>query len=291
MYVRLGFAVAIHTDPEILLVDEVLAVGDEAFAHRCLRRIEELLAAGRTVVFVSHSLALVEELCSRVLWLDDGRVRLIGDPRRVVDAYRQAVAEDEGRAHREAKEEREREEDGAARRRGRVRGGSGGGTALGLAAPRRSLGVRLLDGERRRALPLRERRGGHLRDRGAGRAAARRLRLRRRAVSTPRGVEVWGTNTDLDGFESGAASGRAKRAPLESARACASRPASTWSTSPSTRRTGRPTTTVASCWRSPSPAPLAASGVYLPEHRWQFAGSKDAASAGSELSFERSRHE
>ena len=57
MYVRLGFAVAIHTDPEILLVDEVLAVGDEAFAHRCLRRIEELLAAGRTVVFVSHSLA------------------------------------------------------------------------------------------------------------------------------------------------------------------------------------------------------------------------------------------
>ncbi|HLF56535.1 MAG TPA: ABC transporter ATP-binding protein, partial [Thermoanaerobaculia bacterium] len=87
MYVRLGFAVAIHTDPEILLVDEVLAVGDEAFAHRCLRKIEELLAAGGTVVFVSHSLDLVEEMSTRALWLDRGRARLVGEPRRVVDAY------------------------------------------------------------------------------------------------------------------------------------------------------------------------------------------------------------
>ncbi len=110
MYVRLGFAVAIHTDPEILLVDEVLAVGDEAFAHKCLRRIEEMLAVGRTVVFVSHSLALVEDLCSRVLWLDRGRVRAAGEPRFVVDAYRQAVAEEEGREHREVKEARERRE-------------------------------------------------------------------------------------------------------------------------------------------------------------------------------------
>jgi ABC-type polysaccharide/polyol phosphate transport system ATPase subunit len=96
MYVRLGFAVAIHTDPEVLLVDEVLAVGDEAFAHRCLRRIEELLAAGRTVIFVSHALGLVEDLCDRVLWLEGGRIRESGAPRRVVDAYRQEVAEREG---------------------------------------------------------------------------------------------------------------------------------------------------------------------------------------------------
>ena len=168
MYVRLGFAVAIHTDPDILLVDEVLAVGDEAFAHRCLRRIEELLASGRTVIFVSHSLGLVEELCSRVLWLDDGRVRLIGEPRRVVDAYRQEVAEEESREHREAKEEREREEEGAhaavvaAEESGEVlRWGSGAAEILG---------VRLLDA-RRRALPLRERRGGDLRARGRGRAS------------------------------------------------------------------------------------------------------------------------
>ena len=107
MYVRLGFAVAIHTDPEILLVDEVLAVGDESFAHRCLRRIEELLAAGRTVLFVSHSLALVEGLCDRVAWLEGGTLRAVGEPRRVVDAYRQAVAEAESAEHQRSKEERE----------------------------------------------------------------------------------------------------------------------------------------------------------------------------------------
>ncbi len=70
MYVRLGFAVAVHTDPDVLLVDEVLAVGDEAFAHRCLRRIEEFLASGRTLLLVSHSLDLVEGVCDRVLWLE-----------------------------------------------------------------------------------------------------------------------------------------------------------------------------------------------------------------------------
>ena len=88
MYVRLGFSVAIHTDPEILLVDEVLAVGDAAFAHRCLRRIEEFLAAGRTLVLVSHDLGLVEELCDRALWLDCGRLIQSGHPRQVADAYR-----------------------------------------------------------------------------------------------------------------------------------------------------------------------------------------------------------
>src|SRR6185295_5558390 len=98
MYVRLGFAVAVHTDPDVLLVDEVLAVGDEAFAHRCLRRVEELLAAGRT-------LDLVAGLCDRALWLDGGCQRLIGEPRRVIDAYRQAVAEEEAEAHRDAAHE------------------------------------------------------------------------------------------------------------------------------------------------------------------------------------------
>ena len=106
MYVRLGFAVAVHTEPDVLLVDEVLAVGDEAFAHRGVRRIEELLAAGRTLLLVSHSLDLVAGLCDRVLWLDGGRQRMVGEPRRVIDAYRQAVAEAEGEAHREAAAER-----------------------------------------------------------------------------------------------------------------------------------------------------------------------------------------
>ena len=109
MYVRLGFSVAIHTEPDILLVDEVLAVGDEAFAHRCLRRIEEFLSSGRTLLLVSHSLGLIEQYSDRVLWLDDGERRLLGSPRRVVDAYRQAVAEQEGRVHLEEKERRQLE--------------------------------------------------------------------------------------------------------------------------------------------------------------------------------------
>ncbi len=106
MYVRLGFSVAIHTDPDVLLVDEVLAVGDEAFQHRCLRRIEEFLARGKTLLLVSHSLELVEEYADQALWLEAGIQRLLGSPRRVADAYRQAVAEAEGREHREAKDRR-----------------------------------------------------------------------------------------------------------------------------------------------------------------------------------------
>ena len=73
MYVRLGFAVAVHVDPDILVVDEVLAVGDEAFAHRCLDTIADFSRRGKTIFFVSHSLVLVEELCDRVLYLENGR--------------------------------------------------------------------------------------------------------------------------------------------------------------------------------------------------------------------------
>ena len=96
MYVRLGFAVAVHVDPDILVVDEVLAVGDEAFAHRCLDTIAEFSRRGKTIFFVSHSLALVEELCDRVLYLDHGRVKGLGDPREMLATYRLDVAAGEG---------------------------------------------------------------------------------------------------------------------------------------------------------------------------------------------------
>jgi ABC-type polysaccharide/polyol phosphate transport system ATPase subunit len=96
MYVRLGFAVAIHTDPSILVVDEVLAVGDEAFAHRCLDTIREFSAKGKTIFFVTHSLALVEELCDRVLYLEKGRVKGIGDAREILSSYRLDVSAQEG---------------------------------------------------------------------------------------------------------------------------------------------------------------------------------------------------
>ena len=80
MYVRLGFAVAVHTDPDILLVDEVLAVGDEAFQQKCLAKIEEFQHDGRTILLVSHSLDLVEKICTRSVVLDHGKVRYAGDP-------------------------------------------------------------------------------------------------------------------------------------------------------------------------------------------------------------------
>jgi len=87
MYMRLGFAVAIHVDPDVLLVDEVLAVGDEGFTHKCLDKFGEFRRRGKTVLLVTHSLALVERFCDEALWLDQGLARAHGDPRRVVGAY------------------------------------------------------------------------------------------------------------------------------------------------------------------------------------------------------------
>ncbi len=218
MYVRLGFAVAIHTDPDILLVDEVLAVGDEAFTHRCMRRIEEYLARERTLLLVSHALGQIEEICDRALWIDRGRLRLEGLPRRVLDAYRQEVAEAESKRHREAKElcEGQSEEpsaieltrrdsenpesaadsaqqpeppDDAAAEQEVLRWGSGEATIERV--------VMLCAGEERY----------HIK---SGEEVAFEIDIRSQrefddfvfgiALSTPRGVECWGTNTDLSGW-------------------------------------------------------------------------------------------
>src|SRR5689334_24131332 len=95
MYMRLGFAVAIHVDPEVLLVDEVLAVGDEGFTHKCLDKFAEFRRRGKTILLVTHSLNLVERFCDDALWLDDGRAMIHGDPKRVVGAYLTKVEEGE----------------------------------------------------------------------------------------------------------------------------------------------------------------------------------------------------
>jgi len=89
MYVRLGFSIAAHLDPDILLLDEVLAVGDVAFQAKCLDRIAELRRAGRTIIFISHDLASVYRLCDRALLLNHGRVVAEGPPRQVIDEYQQ----------------------------------------------------------------------------------------------------------------------------------------------------------------------------------------------------------
>ena len=266
MYVRLGFAVAIHTDPDVLLVDEVLAVGDEAFAHRCIHRIEEFLASGRTLLFVSHGLDLVESLCDRVMWLDRGVQKLVGEPRRVVDAYRQAVAEEEGREHRE-EQERRRE-----KRRQRAEAGEeteGEGTERWGSRQAEIRTVRLLD-RRGEATHLLE----------SGRDAVVEMELRTAepledfvfgiAVNTPRGIEVWGTNTHLEGFEPGLLDGEATvRLHCPGLRLAAGEytldvAVHSKDGAPYDYRRRALTFTVTAEHRSV--------GVYAPEHRWELEG-------------------
>jgi lipopolysaccharide transport system ATP-binding protein len=92
MYVRLAFSVAAHLEPEILLVDEVLAVGDAEFQQRCLGRMEDFSGTGRTVLFVSHNMQTINQLCDRAIWLDAGGVAEDGDPSSVVSHYLHSAA-------------------------------------------------------------------------------------------------------------------------------------------------------------------------------------------------------
>jgi lipopolysaccharide transport system ATP-binding protein len=87
MYVRLAFAVAAHLEPEILIVDEVLAVGDAQFQKKCLGKIEEVGSEGRTVLFVSHNMGVISQLCTTCVWLDKGEIRDIGQTAPIVNAY------------------------------------------------------------------------------------------------------------------------------------------------------------------------------------------------------------
>jgi lipopolysaccharide transport system ATP-binding protein len=90
MHVRLGFSVAVHINPEILLMDEVLAVGDQSFQHKCTDRIQQFKNDGKTLLFVSHNPKSVRMLCNRVIWLDHGKVRMDGPTEEVLPAYEKA---------------------------------------------------------------------------------------------------------------------------------------------------------------------------------------------------------
>jgi len=259
MYVRLGFAVAVHTDPDVLLVDEVLAVGDEAFAHRCLRRIEEFLAAGRTLLLVSHSLDLVEGVCDRVLWLDNGRQRLVGEPRRVIDAYRQEVAEHEGEEHLAAKLEREQKGEEMSQE---LRWGS---------REAEIVSVRLLAGDEERyhvesgedvVFEIHARSDKPLDDFVFG-----------IAVSTPRGLEVWGTNTDLDGYLPGLLQGKATvRLAFPSLRLG---PGEYLVDVAVHAKDGAPYDYQKQALTFTVTAPRGGIGVYFPEHAWEIEGGVD----------------
>jgi ABC-2 type transport system ATP-binding protein len=88
MYARLGFSVATASDPDVLLVDEILGVGDETFQKKCQARISDFCARGTSILLVSHNMAMIEAMCQRSAWLDHGEMKLMGDPGLVVDAYR-----------------------------------------------------------------------------------------------------------------------------------------------------------------------------------------------------------
>jgi homopolymeric O-antigen transport system ATP-binding protein len=177
MAVRLGFAIAAHSDPDVLLVDEVLAVGDEAFAHRALEKFSEFEQAGETLVFVSHDLSLVAERCRRALWLDRGRLLADGPSGEIVARYRDHVAAEEG-------ERRARE------------AGAGGRVGSGVATID---SVRLLDAAGQPAGALR-----------SGHPATVEILARASeplsdfvfgvAIATVSGVPVFGTNTALEGY-------------------------------------------------------------------------------------------
>lgn len=92
MQVRLGFSVAVHLDPQILIMDEVLAVGDQHFQHKCIRRVQEFREMGRTLLFVSHSPEAVRQICDRAIWLEQGRVRADGTPDDVLPHYEKVMA-------------------------------------------------------------------------------------------------------------------------------------------------------------------------------------------------------
>ena len=296
MYVRLGFAVAIHTDPDVLLVDEVLAVGDEAFTHRCLRKIEEFLARGKTLLLVSHSLGMIEEYSDRVLWLDGGVCRLLGKPRFVVDAYRQAVAEEEGRGHLEAKEERarrlesERSAAAAAEPSPPVEPAAEGeeDTAADPAPaaqvepapePEEVLrwgsreaevtAVRLLD---------RDRQERYYFDSGEEVCFEIEVEARRPLTDvvfgvglfTPRGIECWGTNTHLEGYASaGLDAAATARVVCPSLRLA---PGEYLLDVAVHSREGYPYDYQRQVLGFTITAREAGVGIYFPEHRWEFAG-------------------
>ena len=94
MYMRLAFSVAINVDAEILLIDEILAVGDQHFQEKCYNKLKELRDSNKTIVIVTHSLEIVKDLCTRVIWIYKGELRLDGDPTYVVDEYLEQVAQD-----------------------------------------------------------------------------------------------------------------------------------------------------------------------------------------------------
>jgi lipopolysaccharide transport system ATP-binding protein len=250
MAVRLGFSIAAHSDPDVLLVDEVLAVGDEAFARRSLEKFSEFERAGKTLVLVSHDLALVAERCRRVLWLDRGRLAADGPAGETVALYRERVAVHE------------------AERRGAPPAAAGSSPRIGSGAATLE-SVRLLDSDGR---PVSRIESG----------APARLEMHVAAsspladfvfgfgISTVAGATVFGSNTEIDGFAEGELGGRATVAldirSLDLAPGVYSVDAAVHA------RDGSPYDYRRDVLRFEVTSARASAGVWSPDRKWSFAG-------------------
>ena len=255
MAVRLGFALAAYSDPDVLLVDEVLAVGDEAFSHRCLEKFDEFERAGKTLVFVSHDLPLVAESCRRAIWLDRGRLAFDGPSSETVARYRESVAADE-----------ERRRLGDASSAGSAAPGPGRRVGSGAASVE---SVRLLDGGGRAAARIAS---------GEGAALEMDVRAERPlsdfvfgfAIQTVSGATVFGTNTDLDGFTADGLGGAAS-ARLELP-ACALAPGVYSVDAAVHARDGSPYDYRRDVLRFEVTGERPAAGVWSPPRTWRFSG-------------------
>ena len=247
MAVRLGFAIAAHSDPDVLLVDEVLAVGDEVFSHRALEKFSEFERAGKTLVVVSHDLSLVARRCRRAIWLERGRIAADGPAPETVSRYLERVAVEEGE-------------------RRLAEAGTGGRIGSGVA---RIGGVRLLDAEGRPA--------GRLR---AGEPASLEMTVRAAEplsdfvfgfrVTTVSGVVVFGTNTELEGLRPRELSGEAR---VTLALPSVDLAPGVYRLDAAVHaRDGAPYDALADVLRFEVTSDRAGAGVWGPERRWEFSG-------------------
>ncbi len=252
MAVRLGFSIAAHSDPDVLLVDEVLAVGDEAFARRSLEKFSEFERAGKTIVLVSHDLPLVAERCRRVLWLEGGRLAADGPAAETVALYRERVAVHE------------------AERRGEppVQPPAGASPRIGSGAAALAA-VRLVDSGGRPVSRIR-----------SGSPARLEMEIEAAqpladfvfgfAISTVAGATVFGSNTAIDGFIPAELRGRATIAldirSLDLAPGVYSVDAAIHA------RDGSPYDYRRDVLRFEVSAERASAGVWNPDRAWTFAG-------------------
>jgi ABC-type polysaccharide/polyol phosphate transport system ATPase subunit len=268
MYMRLGFAIAVHVDPEILLIDEVLAVGDEAFARKCLDKIGEFKRRGKTIFLVTHSLGLVERMCDEVLWLRHGRIADRGDPKRVVDAYLTYVAGGEesllGREHGQAPEPAASEQAPAAEpQAGGYHEGRWGGREVEIVA------VRLLDdrGSERHVYVPGERLAVELDVHASSPIDDFVFGI---GIFSSEGVAVYGTNTHLEDFVPARLHGQATvRFEVENLRLVEG----TYLLDVAAhKRDGTPYDYQRGLYTFRVKSHVKDVGLYRPEHRWVFSG-------------------